>query len=217
MKYIPAFLDVSWHRTTFILPLFGLCTLLGTTDTLALAISTALIILLCAMLSTALLHASTRTFGYAINYLIWLGCAGTLIAALEMLLHAWYYNLYKALGLFLPMIVTLPLLLARKEIQPNTHQLHHNLARAFKMGLGYSLAAVVLGSGRELVSHGSLFSDASSLWGNWASSIKLTVFNPDMGFTLAELAPGSFIALGIGIAIYNWLQLKWHTRKTAKS
>jgi len=217
MKYIPAFLDVSWHRTTFILPLFGLCTLLGTTDTLALALSTALIILLCAMLSTALLHALTRTFGHASNYLIWLGCAGTLIAALEMLLHAWCYNLYKALGLFLPMIVTLPILFARKEIQPNTHQLHHNLVRAFKMGLGYLLAAVVLGSGRELVSHGSLFSDASSLWGNWASSIKLTIFNPDMGFTLAELAPGSFIALGIGIAIYNWLQLKWHTRKTSKS
>ena len=134
-----------------------------------------------------------------------------------MLLHAWYYNLYKALGIFLPMIVNLPILLARKEIHPNTNRLHHNLARAFKMGLGYSLAAVVLGSGRELVSHGSLFSDASSLWGNWASSIKLTVFNPDMGFTLAELAPGSFIALGIGIAIYNWLQLKWHSRKTEKN
>jgi electron transport complex protein RnfE len=217
MKYIPAFLDVSWHRTTFILPLFGLCTLLGTTDTLALAISTALIVLLCATLSTVLLSTFSRISGYSINHLIWLICAGSLIATIEMLTHAWYYNLYKELGLFLPLIVLLPLLLARHELQLNTYPLHHSLIQAIKMGLGYGLAAVVLGAGRELVSHGSLFYDAGSLWGEWASALKLTVFNPDMGFTLAELAPGSFIALGIGIAMYNWLQLKWHTRKSAKS
>lgn len=216
MKYIPAFLDVSWHRTTFILPLFGLCTLLATTDTLALAISTAAIVLLCSISSTMLFSSLQRIVGYHSNTTLYLTCAATLIATIEMLMHAYYYNIYIRLGLFLPLTVTLPLLLARHELQLNTAPLHRNLIRAVKMGLGYSLAAIVLGAGRELVSHGSLFSDAQQLWGAWAKTIELNLFNPEMGFTLAELAPGSFIALGIGVAVYNWLQLKWHTRKAVK-
>ncbi len=216
MKYIPAFLDVSWHRTTFILPLFGLCTLLATTDTLALAISTALIVFLCSICSTMLFSSLQRIVGYHSSTAVFLTCAATLIAAIEMLMHAYCYDIYKRLGLFLPLTVTLPLLLARSELQLNTMPLHLNLLRAVKMGFGYSLAAIVLGAGRELVSHGSLFSDAQQLWGVWAETIELNFFNPEMGFTLAELAPGSFIALGIGVAIYNWLQLKWHTHKAAK-
>lgn len=216
MKYIPAFLDVSWHRTTFILPLFGLCTLLATTDTLTLAISTAAIVLLCSICSILLFSSLQRLIGYRSNTAVLLTCAATLITTIEMLMHAYYYELYKGLGLFLPLTITLPLLLTRHELQLNTAPLHRTLLRAVKMGLGYGLAAIVLGAGRELVSHGSLFSDAQQLWGDWAKPLELNFFNPEMGFMLAELAPGSFIALGIGVALYNWLQLKWHTRKAAK-
>lgn len=36
-----------------------------------------------------------------------------------------------------------------------------------------------------------------------------------MGFMLAILAPGAFIALGLGIALYNFLQVQRRTRVKA--
>ena len=81
------------------------------------------------------------------------------------------------------------------------------LWRIAKMNGGFVLAATILGAAREIVGHGTLLYDAPTIWGSSWQSVSITLFQSDMGFLLAILAPGAFIGFGIGVAIYNWLWL----------
>ena len=208
-------LDVSWQQPTFLLPLFGLAVLLASTESLALGISVAAIITLTALLASLLMLASIFLQSRPLSGAHWLLCSSTLIATIEMLIHAWGYEIYRKLGLFLPMVILIPLLLGRKELQHDHHSVSSSLIRALRMSGGYALAAIVLGAGREFVGHGSLFFEAGQLWGSWATPLEVHFFQPEMGFTLASLVPGALVGLGLGIALYNWLQLKGYFHRKA--
>jgi electron transport complex protein RnfE len=202
-------LDVTWQQPTFLLPLFCLCSLLATTESLAMAIGMAVTLLLATLLCCLLLWLAMRVNGQPPATVFWLVACGAVVAILELLLHAGFYNLYRALGLFLPLSVISCLLLVRLEMQQPAASLRSAVRRTLLMSTGYGLAAVVLGAARELVGRGSLFIAAGELWGSWAQPLEIQLFRADMGFLLAVLAPGAFIGLGLGVALYNWLSLRW--------
>lgn len=204
-----ASLRVTWQHPAFLLPLFCLCVLLGSTQTLTLALASAVIMLVLTLLCT-LVYALVPRQIHPQATLLWLVLAGLLTALVEVLLHAWRYPLYQQLDLFLPMMALCAVLLARGELRDTTPSMRHSFGRAWLMSGGYALAAVVLGAGRELVGRGSLFLDAGSLWGAWAAPLELHVFRADRGFLLAVLAPGAFVALGLGVALYNRLMSRHH-------
>ncbi len=199
---------ITWRQPTFLLPLFCLCALLGSTQSLATATGMAVVVMLLTLSGNLLVFGLSTWLPGCTSTSLWLLCAATLIALAELLLHAWFYELYRQLGLFLPMAVISCLLLARQEMQIQQSSLYDCVRRALLMSSGYALAAVVLGAGRELVGHGSLFADAGMVLGAWAAPLEIQLFRADMGFMLAILAPGAFVGLGLGVALYNWLWLQ---------
>jgi electron transport complex protein RnfE len=205
-------LGITWQQPTFLLPLFCLCSLLGSTDSLAAAFGMAVMVMLITVVVTLLLSLTSRLLPYASSTAIWLIGAATVTALCELLLHATFYELYRKLGVFLPLSIISCLLLARTEMRVLQGSMAISLRRAVQMSGGYALAAVVLGTGRELVGHGSLFADAPALLGARAAPLQIQVFRADMGFLLAVLAPGAFVGLGLGVALYNWLSLQWRAR-----
>jgi Na+-translocating ferredoxin:NAD+ oxidoreductase subunit E len=201
-------LDISWQRPVFLLPLFCLASLLGVTDTLASAISMSLVMLVLILVTSALTFTVHR-MGHT-HTLTWLLLGAGVITLMELLLHAFAYALYRKLDIYLPLCAIAALLLMRETLRGDMTTWPATFKRAFLMSSGFALAAWVLGTGREIVGHGSLFSDAGELWGAWATPLALQFFAPDMGFLLGILAPGAFVALGLGVALYNqlWLILK---------
>ena len=203
-------LGLTWQQPTFLLPLFCLTTLLGSTSSLAVALGMALLLLLITLCFTVIVHSLGLLLRGESGTAVWLTTASVLIACVELWVHAALPELHRRLGIFLPMSIICCLLLARSEL--HTPRLADSLRRGLRMSAGYAFAALVLGAARELVGHGSLFADAGMLLGYWATPLEWQVFRTDMGFLLGILAPGAFIALGIGVALYNflWLQLKKH-------
>jgi electron transport complex protein RnfE len=59
-----------------------------------------------------------------------------------------------------------------------------------------------------LVGHGSLFHGAAVSFGPQLQELEWTAFDFDMGFLLAMLPPGAFIALGLLLALRN----AWQSR-----
>jgi electron transport complex protein RnfE len=145
----------------------------------------------------------TNTDNYSTVALI---CSGAVMAILELLLHAGNYELFRALSLFLPLTVIACLLIARTEMQQQA-SINLVLSRTAKMNSGFLFAALILGTAREIIGHGTLLYDAPTMWGSSWQPFSITFFQSDMGFLLAILAPGSFIGFGIGVAIYNWVWL----------
>lgn len=207
-------LSITWQRPTFLLPLFCLCSLLGSTQSLAAAFGMAVVVILLTFLGNLLILGLSKWLPSGTSGALWLICAALLIALLELGLHAWFYALYRQLGVFLPLAVLSCLLLARPEMQIAQPSVYECLRRTLSMSGGYGLAAVVLGAARELVGHGSLFADAGILLGPWAAALEMQLFRADMGFLLAVLAPGAFLGLGLGVALYNWLWLHLKNKTT---
>ena len=128
-----------------------------------------------------------------------------LVTAVELTLAAWLPGLHAALGIFLPLIVTNCLLLARAEAFASRQPVGHALLDGLAMGTGFLLVLVALGSVREVLGHGSLGGDLHVLLGTGATSSGLRLFDARHGMLLALLPPGAFILLGLMLA---WRQAR---------
>src|SRR5699024_7692682 len=112
----------------------------------------------------------------------------TIVTIIEMFLKAYAQDIYNALELFIPLIFVNCIILARAEAFASKNGVLPSIVDGLGMGLGYTLALLVLGSLREIIGAGSifgykLFSDA---------------FQPALIFIMP---PGAFILLGILIGI----------------
>jgi electron transport complex protein RnfE len=84
-----------------------------------------------------------------------------------------------------------------------------SLGDSMRIAATAAAAMLILGVARELVGHGSLMHDAGASVGSWFKPLEWTVFDLDMGFLLAMLPPGAFIAAGLLIALRN----AWYSRE----
>lgn len=108
----------------------------------------------------------------------------------QMMVEAYAYNLYLALGIFLPLIAVNCIVFARAEMFANKHNVLDSIVDAIGMGAGFTLALFLIATIREVLGSGTWFGIALPVLNN----------NSIEAFTLA---PGGFIAFGLLIAIIN--------------
>ncbi len=123
----------------------------------------------------------------------------TFVTLIDMLMNAYAINLYKSLGLFIPLIVVNCLILGRAESFASKNKPFKSIIDGLGMGIGFTLALTILGIVRELFGAGSVF--GLDLFGK--------SFEPAL---IMILPPGAFIALGILVALLNWFKNKKATR-----
>jgi electron transport complex protein RnfE len=123
-----------------------------------------------------------------------------LVTLVDMSMNAWVHDLHKVLGLFIPLIVTNCAILGRAESFASRQSMLPSVFDGLMMGLGFTLALILLGAARELFGSGTLFANAALLLGTWASFLELTLIPDYKGFLLIILPPGGFIVLGFILA-----------------
>ena len=124
----------------------------------------------------------------------------TFVTIVQMLLQAFVPSLYASLGLFIPLIVVNCIILARAEAFASKNGVVASAVDGLGMGLGFTLAMLLMGSIRELIGSGTIFG--------------LTVFGASFEpMLLFVLAPGGFIAYGLLLGIINAISDKIAARK----
>lgn len=127
-----------------------------------------------------------------------------LVTVIDLAMNAFVHPLYLVLGIFIPLIVTNCIVLARADAFAAKNHPLHSVVDGVAMGLGLTLVLVVLGAIREIVGQGTLLSGIDLAFGEGAKGWVLHVLPGYHGFLLAILPPGAFIALGLLIAANNW-------------
>src|SRR5690606_24369589 len=122
--------------------------------------------------------------------------------AVELTMNAFFHELYLALGIFIPLIVTNCAIIARAGAFAARNAPLPSVLDGLTMGGGFASVLVVLGGLREVVGQGALLDGAEQLFGPAAASWALTLPGYD-GFLLAALPPGAFFGLGLLIAAKN--------------
>jgi electron transport complex protein RnfE len=127
-------------------------------------------------------------------------------------MNAWLHDLHKVLGLFIPLIVTNCAILGRAEAFASRNTPLPAAIDGLMMGLGFTLALVILGAVREILGSGTLFANASLLLGRLFDFMELTLIPDYRGFLLVVLPPGGFLALGFLLAGKRILDRKLQER-----
>ncbi|MGM0593751.1 MAG: electron transport complex subunit E [Pseudomonadota bacterium] len=195
--------DGFWDNNVALVQILGLCPLLAVTSTtvngLGLGLATILVLVGSNVTVSLIRHVVRPEVRIPVFVLV----IASFVTAVELAMNAFFHDLYKVLGIFIPLIVTNCSILGRAEAFASKNHVGKSLVDALTMGTGFALVLVVLGSMRELVGFGTLFAQAHMMFGEAAGWLTITVFEDYKGFLLAILPPGAFIGLGLLIALKN--------------
>jgi electron transport complex protein RnfE len=195
--------DGAWHQNTGLVVLLGLCPLLAVTNTVINGLALGLATMLTLMVSNLSVSVMRGLLRPEIRIPAFVLIIASVVTVIELLMHAFFYDLYRMLGIFIPLIVTNCAIIGRAEAFASRNKPLPSLVDGFATGLGFCITLVLLGALRELIGRGTLLSGAQLLLGDWAQSLSLTIIPEHPGFLLAMLPPGAFIGLGLLIAARN--------------
>lgn len=114
------------------------------------------------------------------------------VTIIQLLMEAYVPVLNESLGIFIPLIVVNCIILARAELFASKNPVYHSVLDAIGMGLGFTLALLIIGSVREVLGGGTLL----------GLEIPILSQNPAL---IMILPPGGFLAFGFIMAAMNKL------------
>lgn len=114
----------------------------------------------------------------------------TFVTMVGMLMKAYTPELDQALGIFIPLIVVNCVILGRAESFASKNGVVQSITDGLGMGIGFTLALVVLGIVREIIGFGTVF----------GAQVLPEAFEP---MSIMTMAPGAFLALGVLMALFN--------------
>ncbi len=213
--YVKLVKDGLWTNNQALVALLGLCPLLAVTNSavngLGLGIATTLVL----TLSNGTVSLIRNLVRSEVRLPVFVLVIASFVTAVELSMNAWFHELYKILGIFIPLIVTNCAIIGRAEAYASKHSLGRSLLDGLAMGIGFTLVLVTLGALRELVGQGTLFDQAHLMFGEAAQGLRFSLGEDFKGMLMAILPPGAFIGLGFLIAIKNLIDKRLTRRQAA--
>lgn len=197
-----------WKNNPGLVQLLGLCPLLAVTSTVVNALGLGIATLFVLVCSNATVSAIRQWVPKEIRIPIFVLIIAAFVTCVQLLMNAFTYGLYQSLGIFLPLIVTNCAIIGRAEAYASKNPIKQASFDGLMMGLGFLAVLMVLGAIREVLGQGTLFDGANLLLGEWATNLRIEVYQLDSQFLLAILPPGAFIAMGFLIAAKNAIDNK---------
>ena len=203
--------DGFWTNNVGLVQLLGLCPLLAVTGTFINGLGLGLATLLTLVASNVIVSLIRSLVRPEVRIPVFVLVIASIVTLIELTMSAWFFELYKVLGIFIPLIVTNCSIIGRAEAFASKNTVGRSFVDGLSMGLGFTLVLVALGSLREIAGTGTLFSQAHLMFGEAARSLQLVLFDDYGGFLLAVLPPGAFIGLGLLIALKNIIDKRIET------
>ena len=180
------------ENPTFVL-LLGLCPTLATTTSAINGMSMGLATLFVLVLSNIVISAIAPVVPDKVHIPVYIVVIATFVTILQFAMQAYTPDMYKTLGLFIPLIVVNCIVLGRAEAYACKNGIVDSALDGLGIGFGFTMSLTVLGLVREILGSGSAF--------GWK-------FISGDGILVFIMAPGAFIALGYLMVLFNKIAKK---------
>ncbi len=181
MRAIQKLRSGLWFDNPGLVQLLGLCPLLAVTTTFKNGLGLGIATLTVLTISNTLVSATRHWIHRDIRIPVYVLIIASLVTCVELVLKAWFPELDRSLGIFVPLIVTNCAIVARAELYASRHGIVDSVIDGLAMGLGFALLLAAIGAFRQLAG---------------------------LAWLLALLPPGAFLSLGVAIALKNHLDRK---------
>ncbi|ACK42373.1 MULTISPECIES: electron transport complex subunit RsxE [Dictyoglomus] len=172
--------------------MIGLCSVLAVSTSVENAIGMGLafsFVMIFSNLFVSLLRPITPN---EIRIPIFIIVIGTFTTIVDLVISAYFPELYKALGIFIPLIVVNCIIIGRAEAFAYRHSVLESVADGIGISLGYIWAIVALGLIREFLGNGTIL-----------GKVIFSGFDPAKVFTMP---PGAFWGIGLLIGLLKWFE-----------
>ena len=195
-----------WKQNTSIAQILGLCPLLAVTTNAVNGAMLSLATILVMALSNVAVASLRNLIPHEIRIPVFILIVAALVTVVDLLFNANLHDLYLVLGIFIPLIVTNCIVLARVEAFAAKNPPLQSTIDGIFMGVGMLWTLTLLGAMRELLGSGTLLGGIDMVFPTLQPIQLLPESYP--GFLLALLPPGAFILLGCMIAWKNWMDAR---------
>lgn len=198
--FLGAFLNgVLFENPTFVL-MVGMCPTLAVTtaasNAIGMGLSTTAVLILSNMIIAALRHIipdGVRMPAYIV-------IVATFVTVCDFLMEAYTPELYQSLGVYIPLIVVNCIILGRAEAYANKNTVYLSCADGIGMGIGFTIALLIISSVREILGAGEWFGNPIYKASDFFAPIEILI-----------KSPGAFLVLAVLIAAKN--KWKWVSDK----
>ena len=215
-KIFEIFKDGLWNKNPGLVQLLGLCPLLAVTSTAANALGLGIATIAVLTVSNFLISTVRHLLKAEVRIIIYVIIIASVVTCVQLCMQAYTAELYATLGLYISLIVTNCIIIARAEIFASRNSVLFSALDGFANGLGFTLVLLLIGGVREIIGQGTLFAGMEQLVGEAGSSMKITFFSADKGLLIAILPPGAFITLGMLVAVKNFMDNRLFVKVTSK-
>jgi len=180
MSITREFIKGIWSENPVLRLVLGLCPALAVTTTMLNGLAMGLAATFVLVMSNIVISLLGGLIPKKVRIPCYIIVIASFVTIVDLVMHGFLYDLWKALGLFIPLIVVNCIILGRAEAFASKNKVHYALADGLGMGAGFTLALTALGAVREVIGDGKILGYA--------------LFGPDFSpLLLAILPPGAFI------------------------
>lgn len=196
MSFGKQMLKGLWEEIPVFRVVLGMCPTLAVTTSVENGIgmgAAATFVLIC---SNMVVSALRKVIPSNVRIPCYIVIAATFVTIVDLVMNAYTPALHKSLGIFIPLIVVNCIILGRAEAFAGRNNVWLSMADGIGMGVGFTLALIVVASIREVLGNGTL-----TIWGSLGWNLK--DYQPML---IMILAPGGFITLGCILGLMNKIQ-----------
>lgn len=173
----------------FVLAL-SLCPALAVTSSVVTSLTMGLSVMFVISMNNVVVSLTRKLVNPKVRVPVYITSIATIVTVVQLLLQAFAPELYKALGIYLALIVVFAIILARAETFASKNKVLPSFLDGFGMGCGFCLALVLIGAIRELLGNGTI--------------LGISVFGPAYKPALIMILPaGGFILIGYLVALFK--------------
>lgn len=199
-----------WKQNVILIQVLGLCPLLAVSTTMVNAVSLGLATIVVMAMANLAISALRSWIPYEIRIPVFILIIAALVTVVDLSFNALLHDLYLVLGIFIPLIVTNCIVLARVEAFAAKNPVGASTVDGIMMGVGFVWVIGLLGAIREFVGQGTVFAGIEMIVPGLQAIQVLPEDYP--GFLVAMLPPGAFFVLALMIASRNWLDARANER-----
>lgn len=184
-----------WRENPILRMVLGMCPTLAVTTTAINGVAMGLAVTFTLVMSSLIISLIRKWVPNEVRIATFIVVIATFVTVADRTMAAFWPEISKAMGPFIPLIVVNCIVLARQEAFASKNPVGRSVLDALGMSVGFTLVLLVLSSIRELLGSGS-----------WLGMQVM----PDgyVSWMVMILPPGAFLTLGLLIALANWLNVK---------
>ncbi|MEJ5362369.1 MAG: electron transport complex subunit E [Spirochaetota bacterium] len=200
MDYFKEFIKGVWQKNPILVLGIGMCPTLAVTTSASNAIWMTIATTFVLLGSNILVSAIRSIVPTHVRIPIFITIIASFVIIVELTLKAFQPDVYKALGIFIPLIVVNCIILGRAEEFASKNSTIRSILDALGMGLGFGLTLFTLAVIREILGANKLFG--------------YTLINGMKPAIIMILAPGAFFTLGLLLWAMNVIKARksWFKR-----